>query len=94
MLPNSSRSGEQRLREQRTSQMKGNLNLMSLGATLLVVVLMILGLSYAAPSNYYSRIAIGAAVVLLVLRQVTRRRRGARSKAAEPDPQSRIDLHS
>ena len=74
--------------------MKGNLSLMSVGATLIVVILLITGLRYAAPSNYYSRIAIGAAVVLLVLRQLTRRRNGRRSKAAEPDPRSRLDLHS
>jgi hypothetical protein len=74
--------------------MKGNLNLMSLGATLVVVVLLVLGLSYAAPSNYYSRIAIVAAVVLLVLRQLTRRGKGRKSKAAEPDPRSQLNLHN
>ena len=75
------------------AQMKGNLTLMSLAAALILVALIILGLSYAAPSRYYSRIAIGAAIVLLVLRQLTRRRKGARSKAAEPDPESRLNLH-
>lgn len=75
------------------AQMKSNLSLMSLAAALVVVGLLILGLSYAAPSNYYSKVAIGAAVVLLVLRQLTRRRKGQRSKAAEPDPESQLHLN-
>lgn len=74
-------------------QMRGNLSLMSLAAMLVLVGLLILGLSYAAPKNYYTRIGIGAAVVLLVLRQITRSRVGKRSKAAEPDPASKLHLH-
>ncbi len=85
-------SGNRHGNERRASQMKGNLNLLSLAVTLVMVVLVVLGLSYAAPFRYYSRTAIVAVVFLVVLRMVTRRRKGQKSKAAEPDPQSRLNL--
>lgn len=73
--------------------MKSNLNLMSLAAALVVVGLVVLGLTFAAPSRYYSRLGIGAAVVLLVLRQLTRRKKGAKARTAEPDPESSLHLN-
>ena len=85
-------SGNRHGNGKRALQMKGNLTLMSLAVTLVIAVLVFLGLSYAAPSRYYSRTAIVAVVVLVVLRMVTRRIKGQKSKAAEPDPQSRLNL--
>ena len=84
---------KQRGDDKRVLQAKSNLTLMSLAVTIVLVVLVVLGLSYAAPSRYFSRTAIGVIVLLVVLRMMTRRKKGQKAKAAEPDPQSRLNLH-
>ena len=83
---------EQRAAQQRRQAMKSSATMWTAAVALVLVVLLILGLSSSAPSNFYLRAAIGVAVLLLILRQVARRSRGKMPKAAEPDPQSRLNL--
>jgi hypothetical protein len=62
------------------------------GIALVVVVILIVGLSSAAPAGFFTRAAIGVAVLLLILRQVTRRLRHRAPRAAQPDPKSTLHL--
>jgi len=82
---------EQATRERGTS-LRNSMTLWSAGAALVVVILLILGLSSSAPSEFFKRGAVVGAILLLVLRQITRRLRGRPSRAAEPDPQSTLKL--
>ena len=83
---------EQRADKQRRSAMKASTSIWTAGIALVVVVLLILGLSRSAPPSYFTKAAVLAAVLLLVVRQVTRRLKGKRSRAAEPDPKSALHL--
>lgn len=62
------------------------------GVALLAVVLLIIGMNSSAPRVFLSRAAVGLAVVLLIVRQLGRRSRGRAPRAAQPDPQSKLDL--
>lgn len=84
---------EQRAAQQRKAGLRFSLMIGTAGIALLVVVLMIVGVNNGAPSAFFTRAAIGVAVLLLVLRQVSRRLKGRTPKAAEPDPQSRLNLN-
>jgi hypothetical protein len=83
---------EQRAAEQRQTTLGSSITLWSALAALIVVVLLILGLNSSASSDFYRIGAAVAAVVLLILRQIARRSRGKTPQAAQPDPQSRLNL--
>ena len=83
---------EERAEQQRKSALRFSMMIWTAGAALIVVVIAIIGLSASAPSTFWSRAAIVLAVLLLVLRQLTRRLRSRTSHAAQPDPQSRLNL--
>ncbi len=83
---------EQRAAQDRKSVTQFSKNLWTAGLALVVVALLILRLSSSAGPSFYSRGAIGLAVVLLVLRQLSRRSRHKGPRAAEPDPRSRLNL--
>jgi hypothetical protein len=83
---------EKRAEQQRRSALRFSMMMWTAGIALIVVVLMIVGINSSAPSTFFSRSAIGAAVLLLVLRQLGRRLRGNTSRAAQPDPESRLNL--
>ncbi|HMF78209.1 MAG TPA: hypothetical protein VK604_21305 [Bryobacteraceae bacterium] len=70
---------------------RGSLMIWTSGIALVVVVLLIIALS-GSTSRLYSRSAIGAAVVLLLLRLVGRVLKVRSSRAARPDPQSTLKL--
>lgn len=84
---------EQRAEQQRSASMRFSTMLWSAGAGLIVVILAIVGLSISAPREFWYKMAIGAAVALLLLRQLARRMRVRNPRSAQPDPQSRLDLH-
>ncbi|HSU30260.1 MAG TPA: hypothetical protein VLJ11_03410 [Bryobacteraceae bacterium] len=67
------------------------------GVALALLLLVALGSRNSAPSGFWSKTGIVAAILLLLLRQVQRQlRRKSQSKrprAAEPDPQSRLHLN-
>jgi Kef-type K+ transport system membrane component KefB len=83
---------EQRAEQQRSSAMRSGVMMGTAGVALLAVVLLIIGLNSSAPQAFFSRAAVGLAVLLLVLRQLGRRFRGKAARAAQPDPLSRLDL--
>jgi hypothetical protein len=70
---------------------RGALMIWTSAIALFAVVLLIIALS-GSGSRVYSRGAIGAAVLLLLLRLIGRVLKGRSSRAAEPDPQSTLKL--
>ncbi|MGA8029455.1 MAG: hypothetical protein WB992_20120 [Bryobacteraceae bacterium] len=83
---------EVRAEQQRKGALRFSMMLWTAGLALVVVILMILGLSSSAPRGYFTKAAIGLAIVLLIVRQVTRRMKGKAPRAAQPDPRSRLKL--
>ena len=84
---------EQRAARERQAAIRASMTLWTAGIALIVVLLLIFGLSGSATPQFYSKAAIGLAVLLLVLRQISRRMKGKRPRAAEPDPRSTLKLH-
>lgn len=84
---------EQRAERQRTASMRFSMMLWSAGAGLIAVILTILALSTSAPRQFWFKIAIAAAVLLLLLRQIARRLRVRNPRSAQPDPASRLNLN-
>lgn len=62
------------------------------GAALIVIVFAILGFATSAPREFWYRGAIIVAILLLILRQISRRVRVRNPRSAQPDPLSRIKL--
>ena len=83
---------EDRAAQQRQGTLRSSTTLWMAGAALILVILLILGLGHSAPSSFFTRAALVGAIVLLVLRQIARRLRRGPSRAAQPDPQSRLRL--
>ena len=83
---------EQRAEQQRKAALRFSMMIWTAGIALIVVVLLIIGLSSSAPPRFFSRSAIGVAVLLLVLRQVSKRLKGNGPRAAKPDPESTLKL--
>lgn len=63
------------------------------GIALIVVILLIVGFTSAAPPSFFTRAAIAVAVLFLIWRQVSRRRKGKTPRAAKPDPKSTLHLN-
>ena len=84
---------EQRAEQQRRSGLRFSLTMWTAGLALVLVVLAILGLRSSASPRFFSRVAIVVAVLLLILRQVARRLKDKSPRSAQPDPQSRLNLH-
>ncbi len=83
---------EQRAEQQRKAALRFSMMIWTAGIALVVVVLLILGLSSSAPPRFFSRTAIGVAILLLILRQIARRLKGKGPRAAQPDPRSKLKL--
>jgi hypothetical protein len=83
---------EKRAQAERKAALRSSMTIWSAGIALIVVVVLIMGLSASAASSFYSKAAVGAAILLLVGRQLSRRLRGGASRAAQPDPKSSIKL--
>lgn len=82
---------EERAEQTRRAGLRSSMNVWTAGLALIAVALLILHLTGRAPSEFVRRAAIGLALVLLVLRLLSRRLR-RHSSAAQPDPHSRIKL--
>lgn len=82
---------EQRAEQERKAGLRLGILLSMVGVGLIVAIVGFVGAAGSAPATYW-RIAAGvAAVLLLVLRQMTRKlNRGGGPKA---DPQSMLNLH-
>jgi membrane protein implicated in regulation of membrane protease activity len=83
---------EKQTERQRRSSLGVSLLLLTLGGILLVGALAILGYSSGAPQAFWTRAAIGVAILLLILRQVGRRLGRRRSKDVKTDDQSMLHL--
>jgi hypothetical protein len=83
---------EERAAKERRTTMRASMTMWTAGIGLVVVILLILGLSSAAAPNFFTRAAIAVAILLLILRQITRRFKRRAPKAAEPDPLSKLNL--
>ena len=83
---------EKQAKEQRTASLRSSMSLWTAGLALLVVIFIIIGLSGSAPSGFFKMGAVIAAIVLLILRQLSRRLRGRSPRAAQPDPKSALKL--
>jgi hypothetical protein len=83
---------EQRAARQRGPALRTSMTLWSAAGALIVVILLILGLSNSAPSPFFTKAAVVGAILLLALRQIARRLKGRPSRAAQPDPLSKLNL--
>lgn len=87
---------EERADRDRKSTLRSSLLYAMAGIALVLLFLVFIGTPGAAPSGFWQKVGIVVAVLLLLLRQMQRRLgrqgRGKRSRAAEPDPQSRLNL--
>jgi len=83
---------ESRAQEQRKSTLRSSMMMGTAGVALFVIGAIILGLYTSAPSSYYTRAGIIAAVSLVIVRQLNRRMRGRSPRASRPDPQSMLNL--
>jgi FtsH-binding integral membrane protein len=83
---------EERAQKERRTALRSSMTMGTAGLALVVVVLLIVGLSSSAPPRFFTQAAIGVAVLLLILRQVSRRLKHRAPRAAEPDPKSKLNL--
>jgi hypothetical protein len=68
------------------------MNMGTAAVALLVVAFLIYGLNSSAPPRFFSGVAIAAAILLLLLRQLSRRSRAGKPRSAQPDPRSKLNL--
>jgi hypothetical protein len=76
----------------RRASLSNSIFLLSLGGILLIGALALLGRSGDAPQRFWTTAGIVVAVLLLILRQLGRRLRSGKSRAAKPDEQSMLHL--
>jgi cytochrome bd-type quinol oxidase subunit 2 len=84
---------EQQAKQQRTASLRSSISLWTAGLALLVVIFLIIGLSSSADSKFFRMGAVVVAILLLILRQLSRRLQGKVPRAAQPDPKSELKLH-
>lgn len=85
---------EKRAEQQRRPAMQSAMTMGTAAVALLTVILLIIGVNSSAPQSFFKIAAVVLAVLLLILRQLSRRSRGKVPRAAQPDPQSKIDLNT
>jgi cytochrome bd-type quinol oxidase subunit 2 len=83
---------EQQAKQQRNASLRSSMSLWTAGLALVAVVFVIVGLNGSAPSGFFKIAAVVIAILLLILRQLSRRLRGKSPRAAEPDPKSTLKL--
>jgi uncharacterized membrane protein YfcA len=83
---------ERRAAQERKAALRSSMKIWTAGAALILVAVAILAFSSSAASRSWSKSAILVVILLLVLRIVSRRSGSKRTRAAEPDPQSRLNL--
>ncbi len=83
---------ERQSEQTRRRSLQNSMLLWSTGGILLIAVLALLGFSTGANREFWKGAAIVVAVFLLIVRQVGRRIKVSRSKAAKPDDRSMLHL--
>jgi len=85
---------EQQARLQRNASLRSSMSLWTGGVALLVVLLLIIGFRESLlQTTFFKFAAVTLAILLLVLRQLSRRLRGKAPRAAQPDPKSTLKLN-
>jgi hypothetical protein len=83
---------EEKASRQRQAALRSSMSLWSAGLALLVIALLIVGFRESAPPEYFYKGAAVIAVLMLLLRQVSRRLKTNGPRAARPDPKSTLKL--
>jgi hypothetical protein len=83
---------EQQARVQRQAALRSSMSLWTAGLFLVVVVVFIAGLRESAPPEFFYKAAIGFAVLMLLIRQVSKRIKSGGPRSARPDPKSTLKL--
>ena len=83
---------ERQTEETRRAALRNSLLLWSTSGILLIGALALLGYSGGAPQRFWTSAGIVIAILLLVIRQLGRRLKSGRSRAAKPDDQSMLHL--
>ncbi len=83
---------QQLAEQQRRASFRRSTTIWTAVLALIVIVLLIFRLNSYANPEFYSKAAIGVAVLLLIVRQITRRSKGKAPRAAQPDPKSTLKL--
>jgi len=83
---------EKRAQAERKAVVRSSMTLGGAGLALIVVVVLIVWLNSSAPAGYLSKVVIGVAILLLVVRIASRRWRSGPPRAAQPDPKSVLKI--
>jgi hypothetical protein len=83
---------EEQAGQQRKAALRSSMSVWTAGLSLIVVALAILGFRGSAPPQYFYKGALAVALLLLLLRQVSRRLKSRVPRAARPDPKSTLKL--
>ncbi len=83
---------EEQAKLQRKAALRSSMSIWTAGLALIVVTLVIVGLRESAPPDYFYKGAIAVAILVLLLRQVSRRLRTKGPRSARPDPKSTLKL--
>jgi 4-hydroxybenzoate polyprenyltransferase len=83
---------ERQSEQTRRRSLQNSMLLWSTGGILLIAVLALLGYSGGANQEFWKGAAVVVAIFLLIVRQVGRRIKAGRSKAAKPDDRSMLHL--
>jgi hypothetical protein len=83
---------EERARQRRTADLRTSMSVWTAGLALVIVGLLIIGFHESAPPDFFYKVAIAFAVLLLLIRQVGRRLKKNVPRSARPDPKSTLKL--
>ena len=85
---------EERAQKDRYGSFRTAMMLLTIGLAVTVLGLILLGNSAVAPRSFWSKAVVTLCVILLIIRQVSRRigPKQSQRRAAQPDPQSRLNL--
>jgi uncharacterized protein YhaN len=83
---------EQQAARQRQAALRSSMSLWTAGLFLVAVVIFIAGIRESAPPDFFYKAAIAMAVLMLVIRQVSKRMKSSGPRSARPDPKSTLKL--
>ncbi len=83
---------EEQARNQRKAALRSSMSIWTAGLALVVVGVLIVGFRESAPPEFFYKGAIVVAVLMLLLRQISRRLKKDGPRAARPDPKSTLKL--
>jgi Kef-type K+ transport system membrane component KefB len=84
---------EKRADQDRKAALRSSILAGTIGLVLIAIALVVLGVSSSAPLGFYKKTAIAIIVLLLILRYIGRKLKKKSGGPAQPDPQSKLNLH-